>query len=136
MKPVALKRRGYYLMVSLWKNGKGTPQRVARLVYESFNEVDLPDSIDVHHRNTRRQDNWLENLEPLPDSEHNGHHDHNLRRGADHPHAVLTVDQVHEIRQLYRRGVRGSGYSVIGKMFGTDPSHIRDIIKGEDMGDD
>ena len=129
LNPVPLKRRGGYLMVALWKENRGLCHRVNRLVFESFNGVDLPSDIDVHHKNTDRTDNALSNLEALPESQHYGLGVHNMSRGERHSHSLFTEDQVREIRLLHKHGERGSGYRSIGDIYGVRSEYIRDIVK-------
>lgn len=128
---VPLKKRGGYLMVSLWKEGRGLPHRVHRLVYESFHRTRLESTIDVHHRNGDRQDNRLDNLEAIHESLHPAARVHKKRRGEESPNSLFTNEQVREIRALYRKGQSGYGYRAIGDLYGVRSEYIRDIIKGK-----
>ncbi len=52
-------------------------------------------------------------------------------KGVDKPKAILTEDDVHLIRSLYRKGRRGRGYPALGKQFGVSGKAIEFIIKGK-----
>jgi len=51
-------------------------------------------------------------------------------RGVVNPRALLTPDDVRQIRQLYQAGSRKHGPMILGQMFGVSKWAIRHIIKG------
>lgn len=52
-------------------------------------------------------------------------------RGERAPRSRLTEEQVREIRRLYKKGVRGHGYSSLAKKFGVHDYAIEMIVKRE-----
>ncbi len=128
LKAVPLKRRHGYLVVSLWKNGKGLPRRVNRLVYQSFRGA-VDAKIDIHHRNDVNTNNELANLQALTKLEHSAVTAHPC--GEAHHGSILKVADVNRIRKEYRKGVRGSGYRAIAIRMGIRSEYVRDVIKGK-----
>ena len=63
-------KRGNYLRVRLWKDGKGKDYRVHRLVWEVFNGP-IPDGLHINHINENVQDNRLSNLNLMTPKENN-----------------------------------------------------------------
>lgn len=53
------------------------------------------------------------------------------RLGENAGSAILTEEQVREIRSIYRKGVIGKGTYVIARKFGVSASTIYAIVKGE-----
>jgi hypothetical protein len=68
-----------YFQVCLCKNGISKPKKVHRLVFETFKEK-LKDGYDAHHINEDKEDNFVDNLESKPHSDHS--RDHN--KGKKH----------------------------------------------------
>jgi hypothetical protein len=62
-----------YLTINLSKNGKKKTKKVHRLVYETFKEK-LEEGYDAHHISENKEDNFVDNLEPKPHSEHSRDH--------------------------------------------------------------
>ncbi len=75
-----VKDSGGYFQLTLYKNGKGKPKQVHRLVYETHIGK-LEDGYDAHHINENKEDNFISNLESKPHSNHLK--DHNI--GENHP---------------------------------------------------
>ncbi len=59
--------------INLYKNGKGEPKLVHRLVYETH-KGKLEEGYDVHHINEDEKDNFINNLEKMPKSKHLSFH--------------------------------------------------------------
>jgi len=58
-----MKSKRGYLRIMLWKDGIRKPYAVHRLVAIAFISNDCPEKIFVHHKNHKRDDNRVENLE-------------------------------------------------------------------------
>lgn len=54
-----------------------------------------------------------------------------IQPGEKHPGAVLTRQQVDEMRAMYRKGKRGFGYKAISKLYPVPRSAVKKIILGE-----
>lgn len=85
-------KRGNYLRVRLWKDGKGKDYRVHRLVWEVFNGP-IPDGLHVNHINENVQDNRLTNLNLMTPKENNAWGTGKERRASARHKAVLQYDQ-------------------------------------------
>jgi len=106
------KKRTGYIDLWLWKDGKPTRRPAHRLVWEVFNGP-IPKGLVINHKNGVKDDNRLENLEVLTQSENviDG-----FRRGRPKPNnpsfgmnngsAKLGPDAVREIRRLRKQGAR------------------------------
>jgi len=99
-----------------------------RLVVEAF-IGDIPDKMQVNHKNGIRDDNRVENLEIVTASENNLHSFRELGReplkGESHGMAKLTEYIVHEIRWLFEAGIR---QYIIADHYDLDRTVIRDIV--------
>jgi hypothetical protein len=62
-----------YLIVDLSKSKKSKTKLVNRLVYETFKEK-LGEGYDAHHISENKEDNFVENLKSIPESEHSNFH--------------------------------------------------------------
>lgn len=130
MRPVRtspMRQRGGYLSLALWRDNKGHAHRLHRLIYVSFMGT-LTEGNHVHHINGKVTDNRLANLMEVTPLYHASLTDHPC--GESHSASILTEQQVTEIRSLYVRGVKGSGYRAIGNRFGIRSEYVRDIITG------
>jgi len=107
-----------YQRVTLWQNGKPEKFSVHKLVMIMFVGV-APDGYEINHKNGKRADNRLENLEYVT-------HSQNLKysydvlgiprmRGTKNGHAVLTDEKVRQIRILARTGYT---HAKIAEIFG------------------
>lgn len=117
-----------YVIYPLSREGKTIYALAHRLVMRAF-VGDCPPEITVNHLNGNKTDNRLENLEYATQGENNLHAVRVLghRQGEKHYKAVLTDNQVREIKTLLREGV--STYQ-IAKLYGVSASAIRAIKSG------
>jgi hypothetical protein len=107
-------QRNGYLRVSLSVRERRTPKKflVHRLVYSTF-VGPIPDGITVNHRNGKKTDNRITNLELATMSEQMQHaYAIGLQRPAKGMArgpkvATLNDEAVREIRRLFRRRKRG-----------------------------
>lgn len=98
--------RGGYAVFQHKINKKSKSYFVHRLVLLAF-VGDLPDGMEVNHKNAIRNDNRLDNLEYVTRSQNQLHRSrvlHNFN-GAKTPHAKLTDEKVVSIRLLYMEGM-------------------------------
>ena len=89
--------RGYYVITSKKEGNNG--KRLHRLIYERFWEVELPQQIDIHHKDGNRLNNCILNLEAMLNSEH--HRLHN--KGENYPmygkeHSIETMRKTSKSR--------------------------------------
>jgi HNH endonuclease/NUMOD4 motif len=91
-------RRGY-LLVSLYRGGRAKSYLVHRLIASAWIGP-IPDGYEVNHRNGKKNQNDVNNLEivtPQQNREHALRYGL-IRRGADNPRARLTESIVKSIR--------------------------------------
>jgi hypothetical protein len=133
---------GYHL-VNLHKNGKGRRRRVHQLVMRAF--VGEPrKGEEVCHGRKRSADgsccDWLSNLSYGTKKKNLGRdkrRDGTLLRHEKHPSAVLTNEQVAEIRKLYEStkdlpvGPRRWSQERLAAKFGVTRSTVGLILRGE-----
>jgi hypothetical protein len=116
-----------YPRVTLWH--QGTPERflVHRLVMIMFVGV-APEGKEVNHRNGKRDDARLENLEYVTKSENNKHAYDVLgkksQKGSTHGRSKLTEEQVKQIRKWATL----ESQDTLAKHFGVNVSTISMII--------
>jgi len=96
-----------YLRVSLSKDGKAKIHEVSRLVCFAFCPPPQNWKQDeVNHKDGLKQNNYFENLEWCSRTE-NSWHAHNIlnkQNGENGSKAILTREQVNEIRKLLNEG--------------------------------
>jgi hypothetical protein len=122
-----------YARVVLYASRATKSLRVHRLVAEAF-IGQIPEGMQVNHKNGAKDDNKLENLEIVTPSENTRHGFRALGRkpvinpmqGTSHGNSKLTEDAVRQIRLLYSQG---STQEKIAKQFGTDQTNISKIIR-------
>jgi hypothetical protein len=73
----------HYPQIALCKNGVYTHKRVHRIMWEAFNGP-IEGRLEVNHKNLKRDDNRLENLELLTH-----------RENVQHAHALYAVERAH-----------------------------------------
>lgn len=122
-----------YARVVLYVNRTTKSLRVHRLVVEAF-IGQIPEGMQVNHKNGIKNDNRLENLEIVTASENTKHGFRALGRkpvinpmqGTSHGNAKLTDDDVRQIRKGYSNG---ETQEVLAKRFGTDQTNISRIVR-------
>lgn len=91
-----------YLMVILWKNGKGKSFLVHRLTYETFCGP-IPKGLTVDHINGDKTDNRLENLQLLTQGD-NARKSNNKQLDlmlADYPYSELTFENSYVASEFF-----------------------------------
>lgn len=100
------KDRGY-VRLHFSKDGNSKNVSVHQIVLKAFGPPQQPGQV-VNHKNGRKQDNRIENLEWVTIAENIRHRDEVLGtgpQGTGNGQAILTEDDVREIRQLRREGM-------------------------------
>lgn len=102
---------------------------IHRLVAAAF--IGCVDNKTVNHKNFDKTDNRLENLEIISMRENYDHavKGDRYRRGEDYGGAVLTEDNVRDIRKMAQSG--NYTQRQIAENFGVYQSHISLIIRGK-----
>jgi len=124
--------RDGYRRVNLVVRGHRLKRRVHRLVCEAFHGPP-PEGHEVAHLDGDKRHNAARNLAWVTRSENikhqvvHGTHQANPKRGADHPQAKLSAEQVAKIRQLFAEGRSGRA---LAAQFGIGSSHCSKIIRG------
>jgi hypothetical protein len=105
LKPVINRRRNGYLKVGLCYKSKTYTKTCHRLVAKYFLD-NFDKSLQVNHKDFNTQNNRLDNLEWVTDSENKHHARINglICRGEASPSAKLTSDEVRQIRFKYASG--------------------------------
>ena len=94
-------KKGYY-RVCLTHNGNKVTKKMHRLIRDAFNVIhcDVP-GIDVHHKDTNKDNNTLDNLEYINHIDHlvlsHTHRDYNMLKGEDNPTSKFTEAQIKEV---------------------------------------
>jgi hypothetical protein len=128
LKPLAqVKNKRGYLQVNIYRDGQVRNFLVHRLVARSF-IGEIPEGWQVNHKNGRKKDNRVENLE-LCTPEQNRKHAWELglcrpKRGEANPKAKLTEDDVRAIRRLRAQGVTARK---VGDKFGVTERTVYSI---------
>ena len=111
-----------YHYVFLDSNGKTVKWRLARLVLTAFVG---PSLLEAGHKNHKRTDNRLRNLEWVTRVENERQKQDPARNRAN---AVLTRTKVAHMRRL---ATRGYTYEYLASRFGCAPSTAARAVKGE-----
>ena len=124
-------RRGYR-NITLCVNNEAKTFSAHRVVWEAFNGK-IPEGMQINHKNGKKDDNRLSNLEVVTPSQNSRHaYEKKLRTvnknpnpGARNGRAKLTEDDIREIFVL-----RGLGWSQqkIASKFGVDQTGISGIL--------
>lgn len=109
-----------YPQVTLCRNKKCTNFLIHQLVLEAF-VGPRPSGYHGHHRNGNLKDNRLENLIWISPSDHLAL----WKFGERHPNAKLKEQDILEIRQLVREGLRQVD---VAKMFNISPANVNHIV--------
>ena len=126
-------KRGGYLAVSLWKQGRGRTVAVHRLVALTFMSPRPPDC-EINHRDGDKTNNATSNLEWVTRSENVRHAVATgllPRMGEANPAARLSVETVRAIKAARARGERVCD---IAAAHGVQPSHVSAITTGRIWG--
>lgn len=125
-----------YRTVRLAKNKKATTLKIHSLVAETFIGP-RPDGTEINHKDGCKTNNRVENLEYVTRSE-NQKHAYRLGlktvavyepdRGEDGSNAILTTDQVIEMRRLRKEGML---FRQLAKRFGVSFVCAWDAVKGK-----
>jgi hypothetical protein len=123
--------RSGYRFVSLYRFGKQSTRKVARLILETFNPP--PSSnLQVNHKNGIKDDDRWSNLEWVTPQENTIHARNVLKKGTDNKGednhwSKLTEKQVKEIRGKYKKGIYGT-YK-LAKEYGVSRAAIQMIVQ-------
>ncbi len=119
-----------YLKVNLWRNGDCKQRYIHSLVAREF-IGHCPDGCNVNHIDGNKSNNTYTNLEYVTFSDNSLHAldcGLNPSRGETHNMAVLTRDDVDEIRQFLEDGLL---QREVAEMYGVSASNIGKIKRGE-----
>lgn len=120
-----------YLMVRAMRGGVRVNGLAHRLVWQAANG-DIPDGLQINHRNGIKDDNRLENLELVTASDQVRHaHKSGLldQYGQGNPAAKLSDRQVAQIRNAYDQG--GYTMEALGEKFGVAFQTVSKIVRGD-----
>lgn len=122
-----LSGNGYHAVYGHKANGKAGSVQIHRLVALVFLGSPPAPGMVVHHRNNRRHDNHLWNLEWVtPKQNMEARHAHGtMLSGEDNPMAKLTVSQVRRIRH---KRTLGATRTELCKEFGVSWTQVHNII--------
>lgn len=127
-----------YRIFGVWNKGFCKTLKVHRVVAEAF-LGQIPEGMQVNHKNGVKSDNRLENLEVVTASENVKHafdvlgkkplgKHSNRPNGGKHHNSKLTELDVAEIRNLYSNGMRQAD---LAAMFHTPQTNISKIVRGK-----
>lgn len=123
-----------YCMVNLCDAKHGTKNKISkvhRLVAKAF--IDNPNGFpEVNHIDENKSNNRADNLEWCT-TQYNLTYGNRLNctYGSNNFHSKLTIAQVREIRQIYKKGDLQFGQSALGKRYGVTHGTIRCIVNGK-----
>ena len=122
---------GGYYQVSLCKNGKVSNNYIHVLVLKAF-VVPCPENYECNHRNGKKQDNRVSNLEWVTHTENINHSYQVLDRtrrgckGESNPYAKLTDQKVHRMRRLSASGTYTQ--KQLAEMFGCSRPCVSAVV--------
>lgn len=118
-----------YMKCTFCIRGKKFSKFVSRCVAEAFIGP-RPPGYEVNHKNGIKTDNSISNLEYLTPRQNKDHAMENgfYLRGEDNYRAILSVDDVHMVRQLTADGL---SRAEIGRRYGVSPSTIGLLVRGK-----
>ena len=123
-----------YRCVLLQRDAGRSTQKVHRLVVEAF-IGQIPDGMQVNHKNGVRNDNRACNLEIATPTENTLHSFRVLKRpvsrhqraqGERHGNSKLNADAVREIRRLYAQGIKQTD---LAKRFSLNQTTVSGIVR-------
>lgn len=91
-----------HLRVHGWVDGKAKHQYTARMVWEYYNDK-VPEGMVIHHKDFKKLNNRITNLQLLTNSLHASfHYDENKRKGVHgFNHKVVSIKDVAELEDVY-----------------------------------
>lgn len=130
---LALRRKRGYLVAHLCKDAIRKDVLAHRAVWQAFNGS-IPDGLEINHKNGRRDDNRLANLETCTRSENavhkyrvNGYRKpYSPALGTRNGSSKITADEVRRIRLLYSQGAT---QKELGEQFGISQVMAGKIVR-------
>jgi len=119
-----------YINVTLTINKKLYNCKAHRIIWIYFNG-NIPDNLEINHRNGIKTDNRLENLELVTCSENHKHAYKiglNSRKGERNGRAKLRNKNIKEIKQMH---LNGYSQRKIAKIFGVDKAQIQRVLNNK-----
>jgi len=126
---LAVNRKGYY-RIGLRNKDKVIKKFVHRLVLESF-VGSCPEGLESRHLDGDLKNNYVENLEwgTCVENRHDRIRHGRNNRGEDHAMAILNIDQVKEIKRLFKESKLSERR--IGEVFGVSRDVVSKIKQGK-----
>lgn len=126
----AVKNPAGYSIVVLFKNNERKNFSIHQLVAQAFIE-NLYDKPFIHHRNHKRLNNCVWNLEWVTQIENMGYASQagTVKAGADNPAAKLTAEDVRYIRRVYVPRHPKFGATALAKKFNVCIQRICDVVR-------
>ena len=131
LKPFVDKRYGY-VIVSLFRSGKGKTCRLHRVVALSHIGPQPTERHEINHLDGNKENNQATNLEWVTRGQNHKHaYQIGLRKpsslpGSSNPHSKLTESDVLKIREMKSDGIPGVD---IARAFNIAPQTVSDIHK-------
>lgn len=125
------KPNGYYA-VDIQRDQDRYRSYVHRLVWEAF-KGEIPSGLEINHRDGKRENNHLDNLELVTRSENMLHSFEELSpslnriKGTAHHKAKLTPD---DVKDIFRLHAGGTSQRELGRMFGVSKTAIQYVLEG------
>ena len=121
-----------HLRVQMTENGKKVMVYAHRVVWMYFNKSEIPDALEINHKDGNPKNNHPNNLELVTRKENALHAGRVLKRlgkkeqrGEKNPSAKLTAQQVLEIRAIWEK--REMSLSQIAAHYKVSVTTIQDI---------
>lgn len=121
-----------HLRVQMTENGKKVMVYAHRVVWMYFNKSEIPDALEINHKDGNPKNNHPNNLELVTRKENTLHAGRVLKRlgkkeqrGEKNPSAKLTAQQVLEIRAIWEK--REMSLSQIAAHYKVSVTTIQDI---------
>lgn len=126
--------RGFYLQVSLCKNGKNIICLVHRLVASAF--IENPNNYpEVNHKDENKRNNAAQNLEWCTHEYNNNYGSKKFAsNGENNSMSKLSESEVREIRRVYKHRDKDFGLLALSQKYGISPSHVHSIVNGRRWG--